>query len=747
MNSVLPPATRSRHPNKAFTACLAVLLLSCGSSSARAELPSIRLDRITPLGAAAGSTVELEVSAADAEGELKLWFDHPGFKAEPIETQPPKPGRFKVAVAADVPEGTYDVRLLGRFGISSPRLFAVAAGLSDLPEKEPNDVPAQANTVSLNVAVAGSSDNNGQDYFRFAARQGQRLTFDCQASRLDSELDASLTVVDANGAIVASNADYRGRDPMIDFICLADGEYLLEIHDLSYRGGNPYRLLITDRPYVENVFPRAVEPGKPVELAALGYNFGSAGRPAPWQIDGRPLEEYRFTVTPPKPALAMGAFQFLEHPTGHSVLPTAATCTLAGFQVRVPLAPASSPAATLVFAEGPVTLEQEPNNEANKPQRLALPATVSGRFDVPRDADWFEFAADEEGSYEIQVFSERIAGQADPYVALVDEGGNRVQEFDDFGHRIAAFDGHLRDPVGTANLAKGKTYRLLVQDRYGRGGARYQYVLSLCRARPDFFAAAIHGANPGPAGINVRQGGATYLDVVIHRQGGFGEPITITAEGLPPGVHAAPVTVSGDTRAPFVLWADADAPTCAAVVRLVATGETPETTPRSPPPETPRSPPLVVLRHEVRPYTRVWSIANVSSSRPTREMVVAVRETAPYMVRIVPERAVVTAGSKLELKLEASRYWSDFTAPIRVIGLSLPGGFNLAEVEIAAGKTEATCVVEVGNMRPGDYTLTLLGQAQVPFNKDLAAKERPNTLVSMPSRPVTITVLPPEPKK
>jgi hypothetical protein len=289
-----------------------------------------------------------------------------------------------------------------------------------------------------------------------------------------------------------------------------------------------------------------------------------------------------------------------------------------------------------------------------------------------------------------------------------------------------------------ANLAKGKTYRLLVQDRYGRGGARFQYVLSLGRARPDFFVAAIHGANPGPAGVNLRQGGATYLDIVIHRQGGFGEPITITAEGLPPGVHAAPVTVPGDTRVPFVLWADADAPASTAVVRLVATGAT-GGTPGGPPPE--------VLRREVRPYTRVWSIANMSSSRPTREMVVAVRETAPYMVRIVPERASVTAGGQLELKLEATRYWTDFTAPIRVIGLSLPGGFNLAEVEIASGKTEATCIVDVGNMRPGDYTLALLGQAQVPFNKDPAAKERPNTLVSMPSRPVTITVLPPEQKK
>ena len=48
--------------------------------------------------------------------------------------------------------------------------------------------------------------------------------------------------------------------------------------------------------------------------------------------------------------------------------------------------------------------------------------------------------------------------------------------------------------------------------------------------------------------------------------------------------------------------------------------------------------------------------------------------------------------------------------------------------------------------RPGDYTLTVLGQAQVPFHKDPKSADRPNTLVSIPSRPITITVTEP-PKK
>ena len=88
-------------------------------------------------------------------------------------------------------------------------------------------------------------------------------------------------------------------------------------------------------------------------------------------------------------------------------------------------------------------------------------------------------ACPENGQYALDVYCERIAGQADPYVVFVDEKGNRFQEFDDFGHRMNAFDGHLRDPSGMVNLNAKQKYKLLVQDRYRRGGPRYQYVLTL----------------------------------------------------------------------------------------------------------------------------------------------------------------------------------------------------------------------------------------------------------------------------
>jgi hypothetical protein len=695
--------------------CLAFLFLA---TYAWADLPTTRLDRIVPLGGSAGTSLDVQISAADADEAKQLVFDHPGLKAEWLEK-----GKFKITITPDVPEGTYDVRLLGPYGLSNPRLFAVSHGLTDVPEKEPNDVPAAAQPAAINTAVAGTSDGNGQDLYRLAVRQGQRLTIDCQATKLDSEIDACLSLMAADGAVLATSSDYHGRDPLIDFIAPTDGEYLVDVHDLSYRGGLPYRLIVSDGPYVENVFPRAVEPGKAVELVALGRNFGTAGQHSTWKIDERPLDEFRFTITPPPAGEAFGFYRFIDHPSDHSVLPTAATCTLDGFQVRVPVGEGANPPVTLMYAAGPVTLEHEPNDSLDQPQPATLPLTISGRFDRPRDADWFEITPSEQGRYDIQAYSERIAGHADPYVVVVDDKGNRMTELDDFGHRVNAFDGHLRDPVGFVDLQAGRKYRLMVQDRYSRGGVRYQYVLTVHRSQPDFHVAAIHGVNPGPAGINIWRGGATWLDLVIHRQDGFGEPITVTAEGLPPGMHAAEVKIPNDTRSPLVLWADADALLWNGNVKLIASGKRGDE----------------VLRRDVRPYTRVWKDGD-GTSQPMRDLQVAIVDKAPYSLRAAPDNPTVEMNSKLNLKITAERLWPECQAAIKVIGLGLPGGFQFSEREIAGGQNEGSFDLQVGNMRPGEYTMTLLGQAQVPIKKD-ANSPPVNTLVAIPCRPITVKVV------
>jgi hypothetical protein len=570
-----------------------------------------------------------------------------------------------------------------------------------------------------NAVVSGTSDQGKEDVFRFAAKKGQRVVIECFAQRLDSQLDGNLTLTDAEGRQLAANGDYAGRDPLVEFVAPRDGDYFVTLNDLSFRGGHPYRLVISDQSHAENVFPRAVQLGKKAELTVFGRNLGNGAKPSSLSVNDLSLDAITETLTPPDDVLKRGLFRFGEHPTGHSVLPTAATCTLHGFQHRgVPL----------LATDTPVSLEAEPNDDPLKPQRLELPAVVSGRFDKERDADWYEIEVAENGPYSFEVYCERIAGRADPYLVVLDDKDARVAELDDFGTRMNAFDGHLRDPSGTVNLAAKKKYRVLVQDRYRRGGARYQYVLAVRKPVPDFFPAVIHHQNPGPGGTTIRKGGAAYLDVVIHNTGGFGGAVTITAENLPQGLHATPTTINNTDRGVLVLWADKDAPDFVGPVKLVATGKRGDEK----------------ITREVRAYTRVWNSTDLNSSRPTRELVVCVAsEPTPFALTPAAEKIEVEAGKKVEVVVKCERLWPEFKGAVTLVPLSFPGPIKTGTVTIAEGKTEATVTLDVqAGARPGEYTVALTGQGQVPFAKDPKAASRPNTLVQLPSRPVTLVVLP-----
>lgn len=707
---------------------LALLILTLGivltpSNIVRADLPAVRFDRMVPLGVSAGGTVEVEIQGTDLEGVEALVFDRPGLAAERVKD---KERRFTITAAADVPDGTYDVYLVGRFGVSNPRRLAVSHGLTEVADEGKNHSPETAQRVAVNAAVNGTIDGNAEDVYRFTAKKGQRVTIDCQARRLDSELDGTLTLSTAAGQLLGSASDDYGSDPFLDFIAPEDGEYLVALHDLSYRGGHPYRLVITDHPQIECVFPAAVQAGQATQLTAYGRNLGNGSKPSPWKEGDLPLDALPFTITAPADVVAHGEYRFLSHPTHHSVAPTAATCTLTGMQVQPDGMAGTFNAQPVLVTDGPVTLEAEPNDVRDQPQPLALPAVVSGRFDQPRDADWYALEGAEDGAYSVEVYSERIAGRADPYVVVCDEQGNRLNELDDFGHRMNAFDGHLRDPSGMVNLNKGRKYRVLVQDRYQRGGARYRYVLEIRKPRPDFFAAVIHSSNPNPGGTTVGKGSAAYLDVVIHQHGGYNGEITLTAEDLPPGLHADPVTITNNSRGTFVLWADEGAADWTGPVRLVATGRRGDE----------------VLRREVRPYSRVWN--NSGTSVPQRALMVAIRDVGPFALTFEPERLSVTAGQKAELKLKLVRRWPDFKEKVTIQPLAFPGQFQLGNFDIPAGQTEAAVSIQIQpGTRPGDYSLVVLGQAQVPFNKDPAAASKPSTLVSRPSRPVTITVTAP----
>jgi hypothetical protein len=79
----------------------------------------------------------------------------------------------------------------------------------EISEQEPNDNIAQAQAVSLPVTVNGHIDsgskhggNPDEDYFRFHALKGEKLSIDVAAARLESPLDSVIEVLDAQGSAI-----------------------------------------------------------------------------------------------------------------------------------------------------------------------------------------------------------------------------------------------------------------------------------------------------------------------------------------------------------------------------------------------------------------------------------------------------------------------------------------------------------------------------------------------------------------
>src|SRR5205085_2476876 len=113
----------------------------------------------------------------------------------------------------------------------------------------------------------------------------------------------------------------------------------------------------------------------------------------------------------------------------------------------------------------------------------------------------------------------------------------------------------------------------------------------------------------------------------------------------------------------------------------------------------------------------------------------ALRETSPFALTPAAEKLDVEAGKKVEVKVKLERLWPEFKGAVTLIPLSFPNPVKMNTVTIAEGQSEATVTLEVqANAKPGDYTIALTGQGQVPFVKEGAkAGGKGSTLVPLPS--------------
>jgi hypothetical protein len=123
---------------------------------------------------------------------------------------------------------------------TNPVTFIVSR-LPQVVEQEPK-TPAQATKVTIPCGISGRIGKpRDVDHFSFHATKGKAIRFEVMARRfgtdLQSSLDSTIDILDAKGAVLASNDDAVGKDAALTFTPTVDGDYVLRVRDLNSKGG------------------------------------------------------------------------------------------------------------------------------------------------------------------------------------------------------------------------------------------------------------------------------------------------------------------------------------------------------------------------------------------------------------------------------------------------------------------------------------------------------------------------------
>jgi len=444
-------------------------------------------------------------------------------KAEMPAMAPPEVNavRFKVTPKADARLGVREFRVATPRGVSSIGLLVVGDEPEAL-EVEPNDVVAKAQALTLPVTVNGKIEKaEDVDWYKFQAAAGEEISFAVIAARLQDRIhdlqehvDPIVSLFDASGKELAGSDDYHFADPFFMYKFEKAGEYRVSIREVSYKG-NPqwtYRLAMSKRPYVLNVFPPAVQAGKPAKLEPVGFGKSSMDMvkmdvPADWPAGEREVQ------------LTSG---------GRTTNP-------------VPL----------VVSDLPVVSEAEPNDEPATASAAGVPGGFVGRIDKSLDVDYCKFTAKKGVEYVFEVFARRQMSELDAVLSVHDAAGKQAATADD---SIAADTRATKDPRIVWKAPADGSYLLRVTDLHSRGGPTFVYFLTAREFLPDFTLRC------DPDKAQIGPGTSTAWYPIIERLGGFAGAVTVEVQGLPAGVKASPLTISpGMNQGCIVVTAAADA--------------------------------------------------------------------------------------------------------------------------------------------------------------------------------------------
>lgn len=626
---------------------------------ARSSFPQLSL--ILPRGVQRGGDRELVfrgVRLKDAE-ELLFHSSDPAAAFVLRGIQPVDDNSFKatVFVPEGCPLGEHLVQVRCTSGISEFRSFFVGA-LPVVDEKEPNGSLAEAQAVPLNTTIQGVVTGEDVDYFAIPLAKGQRLSVDVEALRLGTFLfDPAVAILDEKRFELATVDDVpiAFQDCVVSMLAPADGTYYVQMRETSY-GGNDncrYRLHVGTFPRPTAVYPAGGKAGEKVATEFLG----DAAGPLPYEV-----------AVP-----AAGSLLKLFAADAQGIGPTAIL-----FRI--------SPQGNL--------LESEPNNDIATANNSADPSSsFNGIISTDGDIDCFGFEAKKGQAFDVECYARRLRSGLDPVITVLRADGGTVGVNDD----SRGPDSSLRFQV-----PEDGPYVVRVGDHLGRGRPDFVYRIELQPVTPALTLSIprIDRYSQTRQTVMVPRGNR-YAVLINATRTNFAGDLVLAAEKLPAGVtmHCRPMP-TGLSQMPVVFEAAADAPIAGGLFDLEARP----------------------VDDKVQVRGRFGNAAdfiigpnnNTFFSATVDRLAMAVVNTLPFSLEIVPPKAPLVRNGTINLKVVVKRA-EGFKEPITVeFPFRSPGIGAGPNMQIPADQSEGIYTVNAdGKAVTGDWPVYVIGQGNV----------------------------------
>jgi hypothetical protein len=621
-------------------------------------VPTAQLTSLFPAGASAGTTTEVTISGEHLDGASRLIFATAGITSDPKcdEAGNRIPNVFLVTIESDVEAGKIDLWVQGKFGLSNPRRFFV----SHRPEvtiAKGATQQSMATAVEINTVINATTIANGSAWFKFLGPADKPLFLNLQIP--DALTEPILRVVDPAGRSIL-----QGRSPTRSFTLTVDqaGEYLIEVRDLLYRGGDTY-----------------------------GVRF--------W-IGDEPLAD--------EPTDSMAAV-FVD----------------ASEQVRV--------------REAALTHDDSVPSDLMVNPGDGLPFEQIGRFPTAGKPATFLLTARANDVYWIEVWSHRLGFPTDASLIIEEiqnaDGGSEnvvfVAEAPDIEYSSSArgFELDSRDVIFKFVVPRDGRYRLSLRDIFNthEGAEPQPYRLHIRGVTHGFDLVVVPDQGPrnqpNPTTLSLlpatlRRGGVSSLRVFAQRRDDFAGPITITAEGLPPGIQCLEAVIGpGAYCVALPFYAAEDAAAWAGLIRV--TGKA-----------------MIDDEEVIRTAstgTPIWNARDPRQDnfqvRTTQAIGLAVvEELAPLLLTPESDQVIeAKANEKISVNLKVTRrhgYEGTFNVRPFVIGTSDKG--SVAEHTIQADSDSVSIDLNLASygLLPGEHSFIFHGHAdRYSYRKNLEELE------------------------